>query len=270
MADRLHLSARHQRVLEALLRTHLPDVGVWAYGSRVNGRSHGGSDLDLVLRGPGLKEIPGSRLADFEEAVRESTIPFLVEARDWARLPERFHREIGREYMVLVESARGFLPDETLRDYFTLQRGTTYKNRLLGQDGPVLLGLGSIQRNGGFRADNLRTYGGDCPENLLVRPGELYVSLKDVTQSADLLGAVARLPTDHRPGRLTQDTVKLVPKREDLSFDYIHWLLRTPEYRHYCRARATGTTNLGLPREDFLAFPVPRLTSIRRRIVEAL
>ena len=102
MADRLHLSTKHRRVLEALLREHLPDVEVWAYGSRVNGRSHDGSDLDLVLLGPGLKEILTGQLGDFEEAVRESTIPFLVEARDWARLPERFHREIERNFVVLV------------------------------------------------------------------------------------------------------------------------------------------------------------------------
>ena len=103
MDDRLHLQPKHRRALERLLRAHLPDVEVWAYGSRVNGRSHDGSDLDLVLRGPGLREIPSDRLGDFEEAVRESNIPFLVEARDWVRLPERFHGEIERDYVVLVE-----------------------------------------------------------------------------------------------------------------------------------------------------------------------
>ena len=102
MPDRVHLSARHRRALEALLREHLPDVEVWAYGSRVNGLGHEGSDLDLVLRGPGLEDIPADQLLDFEEAVRESTIPFLVEARDWTRLPRRFHRAIEREYVVVV------------------------------------------------------------------------------------------------------------------------------------------------------------------------
>lgn len=103
MDDRLHLLPKHRRMLEALLRKHLPDVEVWVYGSRVNGRSHDGSDLDLVLRGPGLKEIPSDQLGDFEEAVRESNIPFLVEARDWTRLPERFHREIEGDYVIFVE-----------------------------------------------------------------------------------------------------------------------------------------------------------------------
>ena len=103
MADRLHLQPKHRKVLEGLLREHLPSVEVWAYGSRVSGRSHDGSDLDLVLRGPGLREIPIGQLGDFEEAVRESTIPFLIEARDWARLPERFHQEIERDHVVLAE-----------------------------------------------------------------------------------------------------------------------------------------------------------------------
>ena len=102
MADRLHLPPKHRRILEALLRAHLPDIEVWAFGSRVNGRSHDGSDLDLVLRGPSLTKIPAEQLGYFEEAVRESNIPLLIEAHDWARLPERFHREIEREHVVLV------------------------------------------------------------------------------------------------------------------------------------------------------------------------
>ena len=107
MADRLHLAPKHRLTLEALLREHLPDVEVWAYGSRVNGRSHGGSDLDLVLRGPGLNKIPADRLADFSAAVCESSVPFLVEARDWAWLPERFRREIERHHVSVVRPERG-------------------------------------------------------------------------------------------------------------------------------------------------------------------
>ena len=125
MADLLHLSTKHRRVLETLLLEHLPDVEVWAYGSRVNGRSHDGSDLDLVLLGSGLKEIPTGQLGDFEEAVRESTIPFLVEARDWARLPERFHREIERNFVVLVGGSDA-LYDRGISDVADEWRKTDY------------------------------------------------------------------------------------------------------------------------------------------------
>jgi predicted nucleotidyltransferase len=102
MTDRLHMKPRHRQLLEDILRAQLPEVEVWAYGSRVSGHSHGGSDLDLVLRSPELEQIPISKLVDLKEALRESTIPFIVEARDWARLPQNFHREIMHDYVVLV------------------------------------------------------------------------------------------------------------------------------------------------------------------------
>ena len=141
---------------------------------------------------------------------------------------------------------------ETLGDHVDLQRGKTYKSKLKELPGPYLLGLASIGRNGGFRSDKLVTYGGDCPKNLLVYPGDLFVSLKDVTQSADLLGSVARFPSQFKLGRLTQDTVKLIFKDGAPSRNLVYRTLMTPEYRAHCRAHATGTTNLGLARNDFL------------------
>ena len=102
MNDRLHLFPKHRAEIEALLRKHLPDVEVWAYGSRVTGRSHDGSDLDLVLRAPGLQRIPAVALADLADSIRNSAIPFLVEAHDWARLPARFHPEIEHDHVVLL------------------------------------------------------------------------------------------------------------------------------------------------------------------------
>ena len=102
-AERLDLPRRYREQIEALLREHVPGVEVWAYGSRVNGRSHEGSDLDLVLRGPDLKRIDSGQLMDLTEALEESNVPIIVQTHDWARLPERFHREIERKYVVLVE-----------------------------------------------------------------------------------------------------------------------------------------------------------------------
>ena len=102
MTDSLSLPRRYRHIVEALLREHVPGVEVWAYGSRVNGESHDGSDLDLVLRGPALERLDGDYY-DLLEAIEKSNIPILVQAHDWARLPESFHREIERDYVVVQQ-----------------------------------------------------------------------------------------------------------------------------------------------------------------------
>ncbi len=93
MTDRLHLQPKHR---EALLREHLPDVEVWAYGSRVNGRSHDGSDLDLVLCGPEL--IPVGNVAHacvIQRLLRLIILPKLIDqsaCRSWMSRNGSAHR----------------------------------------------------------------------------------------------------------------------------------------------------------------------------------
>ena len=141
MVEGLHLSPRHRKKIVALLHKHLPGVEVWAYGSRVNGRSHDGSNLDLVLRGPKLAEIEISQLADFIEALQDSTIPFLVKARDWARLPESFHHEVEREHVVLVEREEQDIADEwraaPLGDFLSFANGKSSPRRSNSLPHPV-------------------------------------------------------------------------------------------------------------------------------------
>ena len=105
MSDRLALPRRYRDQLEALLRQHVPSVEVWAYGSRVNGESHEGSDLDLALRGPALEPLDAG-FYELLEAIEKSNIPILVQAHDWAMLPESFHREIERGYVLLQERSK--------------------------------------------------------------------------------------------------------------------------------------------------------------------
>jgi len=100
MADRLMLLPRHRRMMEETLQQHVPGAEVWAYGSRVNGRAHEASDLDLAVRGPALQPI-GAKLARLVEAFKESDLPIIVQVCDWGRLPKSFQREIERDYVVV-------------------------------------------------------------------------------------------------------------------------------------------------------------------------
>jgi restriction endonuclease S subunit len=154
-------------------------------------------------------------------------------------------------------------------DYVTLQRGVTYKGNLVGQPGPALLGLGSIVPGGGFREGDYKTYGGECPSNIMLKPGDLFVSLKGATKDGEMIGSVARVPASVASGRLTQDTVKLEFREPNpVDSQFIYWNLRTPQYRAYCAGRARGSAVVALSREDFLSYPIPEATSVRMKLVE--
>lgn len=90
----LALAPRHLAELRALLQRHVPDAEVWAFGSRVYGGAHEGSDLDLVLRNAQDPAQPVAGMVGLQEALQASALPMLVEVHDWALVPPAFHDSI--------------------------------------------------------------------------------------------------------------------------------------------------------------------------------
>ncbi|WP_062788815.1 nucleotidyltransferase family protein [Novosphingobium capsulatum] len=97
---RLDLPPRVLACLQDLLKAHVPDAEVWAYGSRVSGGAHEGSDLDIVLRPSALGEQPAGWL-DLKDALQQSAIPIIVDTHLWQHLPASFQDEIEQAYVVL-------------------------------------------------------------------------------------------------------------------------------------------------------------------------
>lgn len=92
-----------QSLLQIFSSVEIP-LEVWAYGSRVNGTAHMGSDLDLVARSSNLKPLPRDVYFGLTEKIKHSNIPILVELFDWAMLPESFHRNIQQQFEVLYSN----------------------------------------------------------------------------------------------------------------------------------------------------------------------
>jgi predicted nucleotidyltransferase len=90
--------------LIAIFKDVPASIEVWAYGSRVNGKAHEGSDLDLVIRTPDLQKLPVNIYSALKEKIQESNIPIIVELFDWARLPESFHIQILAQHEVLFSN----------------------------------------------------------------------------------------------------------------------------------------------------------------------
>ncbi len=92
-----------QALLQIFATVNIP-IEVWAYGSRVNGTAHEGSDLDLVIRSQNLAPLPVDIYGDLCDKIKESNIPILVELRDWAHLPDSFHENIEKQYELLFDN----------------------------------------------------------------------------------------------------------------------------------------------------------------------
>jgi predicted nucleotidyltransferase len=97
----LSLAPRHLAELRSLLRRHVPDAEVLAFGSRVCGGAHEGSDLDLVVRNVQGPARPVAGVVALQQALQDSALPLLVEVHDWAFLPAAFHESIQQAHLML-------------------------------------------------------------------------------------------------------------------------------------------------------------------------
>jgi predicted nucleotidyltransferase len=98
------LPERYKNMLTQIFESAGQPIEIWAYGSRVNGDAHAGSDLDLVVLAGNHDPLPQRMVTGLQERIRESNIPILVELRDFHNLPERFKTNIESNHEVLFSN----------------------------------------------------------------------------------------------------------------------------------------------------------------------
>jgi uncharacterized protein len=99
MADIL-IEQRFLDEIKSIIKRTFPKSVVWAYGSRIDGTAHEGSDLDLVIKDYGQKD---AYLFELKEELQQSNIPFLIDIFEFNKLPESFQKEIEKNYVVIYD-----------------------------------------------------------------------------------------------------------------------------------------------------------------------
>jgi predicted nucleotidyltransferase len=89
-ADRPAIDMRpHDAALvRSILDSHVPEVDVWAFGSRATGKAKRYSDLDIALMSE--QRMTFSALAALEAAFEDSDLPFKVDVVEIARVAPAF------------------------------------------------------------------------------------------------------------------------------------------------------------------------------------
>lgn len=101
----INLKKEYLTIVKNILSKHVPHSIVWAYGSRVTGGCHEGSDLDLVIIDPQNPTLHQENLFKLKDVFSESELPILVDVMDWALIPESFKEKIKEKYEVLQNSS---------------------------------------------------------------------------------------------------------------------------------------------------------------------
>jgi predicted nucleotidyltransferase len=95
----INLSAHYLEKVRTILRQHVPQYEVRAFGSRVSRAAKGYSDLDLAVVASG--KLNDDILRHLREAFEESDLPFRVDVLDWHDISPDFQEVIEKEYEVI-------------------------------------------------------------------------------------------------------------------------------------------------------------------------
>jgi len=275
MTDRLSLPPRYRRMVEELLQEHVPDAEVWAYGSRVNGESHEGSDLDLVVRGPALEPL-GVEFIDLVEALQESNIPILVQAHDWARLPVSFHEEVERSYVVVQGRARRGVTNGWRRvdlgDVTGLQLSSVDKKSKTNEQSVRLCNYTDVYNNSFIHAgmDFMSATATQREiERCLLRSGDVIIT-KD-SEKHDDIGVPALMRGDVPNLVCGYHLAILRPRQSEVDGAYLFYALSTDEAQQQFHSYTNGITRFGLRKADIglVQIPLPPLSE-QRAIAHAL
>ena len=282
MTTPIDIRADHLRIVQDVLRRHLPDgVKVWVFGSRATWATKDSSDLDLALEGDG--EIPPRSLSALEAAFEDSDLPYAVDVVDVNRIGRRFRRIVEQQRVGLPQSAGrrstdrrngppAHWPDtwcgKTIEDIAASSPnavvggpfGSNLVSRDYVRDGvPVIRGqnMGARWVTGDFvfvtpeKAASLKVN--------LARPGDVVLTQRGT------LGQVSIVPSALPRCLVSQSQMKVTVDREVADPQFLYYVLSSAEQQAYVRQNAIQTgvphTNLGILRST--PIPVPPVTEQR-------
>ena len=99
----INLKPKHLKLLQDVFSSYCPKAEIWAFGSRISGESHSGSDLDLVVKS---FNDTSKNLSELNALLIESNIPFLIDINEYDKLPAAFQQEILKNYVVIFPTMR--------------------------------------------------------------------------------------------------------------------------------------------------------------------
>ena len=97
----IDLAPAYEEAIRKILKKHIPDAAVWAFGSRAKWTAKDTSDLDLVIISD--KKTSSKVMTLLKLDFEDSELPFKVDILDWQSISEEFQGVIKKEYVVFQD-----------------------------------------------------------------------------------------------------------------------------------------------------------------------
>lgn len=231
--------------VQRVLKEYVPQYEVWAFGSRVTWTAKAYSDLDLAIITD--KPLSLGTLADLKNAFDESDLSIKVDLVDWATTGEAFREIIKKTAVVVQEAAKIKMADwsahnledcmEAIIDY----RGKTPEKTKSG----IPLITAKVVKGG--RIEPTDEYIAAEDYDSWMRRG--LPKAGDVVMTTEApLGEIAQLGSEQVA--LAQRLITLRGKQNLLDNTFLKFLMQSDDVQDQLRARASGTTVLGIKQSE--------------------
>lgn len=131
-----------------------------------------------------------------------------------------------------------------LSEIIAIKHGFAFPGANFSEDPtmPTLLTPGNFAIGGGFKETKPKTLAGDYPQEYELSPGDLVITMTDLSKQGDTLGLPALVPDRGR--YLHNQRIGLVEVRDESVIDksFLSYYLRTDAYRAYILGTASGST----------------------------
>ena len=128
--------------------------------------------------------------------------------------------------------------------YVDIKHGFAFKGEFFTDSSTtdLLLTPGNFAIGGGFQWGKKKYYRGPISDEFVLYPGDIIVTMTDLSKEADTLGYSAIVPKSNFQLLHNQRIGKILIKSPDIDSRYLHWQMRTPGYRNEVLASASGST----------------------------
>jgi len=148
---------------------------------------------------------------------------------------------------VLIIRERVMSKWETIKlgDILKIKHGFAFKGEFFSDlpTNNILVTPGNFNIGGGFKDSKFKYYSGEFPEEYILAANNVIVTMTDLSKAGDTLGYSAKVPAMAGKNLLHNQRIGLLQFNNDqVSQDFIYWLLRTKKYQSFILGSATGST----------------------------